>query len=117
MRHEKVRLGYISICCYHGTYRKEQLVCRYFAVSSQHRTYYLNSNRISGLDSIAVGSFVRRMKKMRMQQRDNETTREGEGGTDEFTVLSLGNRFREMPMDHGGQAHVVQLIMISKFVH
>ena len=40
--------------------------------------------------------------KMRMQQRDNET-REGEGGegTDEFTVLSLGNRFREMPMDHG----------------
>ena len=41
--------------------------------------------------------------KMRMQQRDNETREEGEGeeGTDEFTVLSLGNRFREMPMDHG----------------
>ena len=41
--------------------------------------------------------------KMRMQQRDNETREEGEGEerTDEFTVLSLGNRFREMPMDHG----------------
>ena len=53
--------------------------------------------------------------KMRMQQRDNET-REGGGGeegTDEFTVLSLGNRFREMPMDHG-QA---DLVLIMKFLN
>ena len=51
--------------------------------------------------------------KMRMQQRDNET-REGEGeeGTDEFTVLSLGNRFREMPMDHG-LADLVLLMWVS----
>ena len=58
--------------------------------------------------------------KMRMQQRDNETREEGEGegeeGTDEFTVLSLGNRFREMPMDHG-LTDLVLIIWVSNIKH